>query len=64
MSSDNKWMILTLARTALLLRLAVKEKSVPPLGAQIPFIVQMVCVRTFTFLSFLKTHREEIGGAT
>ena len=39
-------MILTLTRTALLLPLAVKEKSVQLLGVQIPFTVQTVRVRT------------------
>ena len=56
MSSESKWMILTVARTALLLLLAVKGKSVPLLGVQMPFMVQTVCVRTIIFLRFLKTH--------
>ena len=57
-------MILILARKALLLPLAVKEKSVLLLGDQIPFMVQTVRLRAVTFSSFPKTHREKNGGVT
>ena len=45
-------MILTLARTALLPLLAVKGKSVPLLGVQIPFYGPDGFVRTIIFLKF------------
>ena len=60
----SKWMVLILARKALLLPLAVKEKSVLLLGDQIPFMVQMIRPRAVSFSSFPKTNRGENGGVT
>jgi len=61
----SKWMILTLAITAVLLPLAVKEKNVLLLGDQIPFMVQKFRLHAITFsASFQGTNRSEDGGGT
>lgn len=52
-------MVLTPARKALLLPLAVKRKSVLFLVVQIPFMVETVCLCAIIFSSCLKTHHEE-----
>ena len=57
-------MILILATTALLLPLAVRERSVLLLGDQIPFMVEKIRLRAVAFSGFPKTSRRENGGVT
>ena len=60
----SKCMILILARTALLLPLAVNEKNVLLVGDQLPFMVQTIRLHAVTCSSFPRPHRGENSGVT